>query len=575
MFVSFLLKTYRPMNFRKVGRNIMKRFTFALALLLCVPQIFASSPIAGEKIAQRLDKEIVPIIEKDMARLNIPGLSAAVVLDGQIIWKKGIGYADREKKIKATPDTVYRIASISKLFNAVAIMQLLEKGKLDINADIKKYLPYMHFENPFDKPAVITVRHLLCHRADILRESPVGNYFDDNEPALEETVKSMIGTSFVYPPGTRTKYSNIGVGIAGHILEKTAGQDFAEYQKQFVLKPLCMNTSSFLAEDFIKGKLAKGYMRNLDGRQWEAPHFRFGYLPAANLYSNVIDLAKFANFIFNEGRPLLKKQTLKEMTTVQFTEEQDASGFGLGFSVSKTYGIKTVRHGGALYGFSSTFKVIPEKKLAAIVLVNLDCAGGFKKKIADFALGVALEEMTGKKILNIPTFIESSTAELKRYEGKYERNGSPVWLALRKGVLCYEPYGPRKELSQISKAEFLTNGYEGYGEKVTMVEEKGKVIGIKINGDFYKRAEEINIKTKWAKLTGEYGPDFNVMKVYEKDGKLTVLIEWFYEYPLEHLEGLCFAFGDYGLYHGEELLFKQSEGKIIGAMVGRVSFKKR
>ena len=530
-------------------------------------------------IRHRIEKDLSPIIKADLVRLHLPGLSIALVMDGDIVWTRGFGFADREKKIPATPKTVYRVGSISKLFNAIAIMQQQEKGKLDIDADLREYLPYLDFKNPFDKPAVVTLRHLLSHRAGIWRECPVGNYFDNTELSLEETVKSMSGTILVYPPGFKTKYSNIGVGIAGHVLEKVTKKDFTDCQKELVLKPLDMSSSSFLRENFMNNKIANGYMRDLEGKQWEAPHFRFGYLPAANLYSTVIDFSKFINFVLNEGKPILNSETFKEMLTVQFTDKKDSLGFGLGFSISKIHNLRSVGHGGAVYGFSSNLMIIPEKKLGIVICNNLDGANGFNYKIIYILSGIVLEEKTGQKILSIPKTIEISQPEVKKYEGKYERNGVPVWLILRNEKFYYKSYGIRKQLSQLSKKEFITDDLTGYGEKIS-IEENGSVKGVYINRNFYKKAneterEKLSIPLLWNRLIGEYGPDYNIMKVYEKDGKLTVLIEWFYEYPLDHVEGLKFKFPDYGLYMDEEIVFKEKNGKIVEAIVGPVSFKRR
>lgn len=555
----------------------MKRLRFLIVFFLSLSQAFASSEAIEKRITDRLEKEVVPIIEKDITGLNVPGLSMAVVLDGKILWKKGFGYQDREKRIPATPETVYRVGSLSKLFNAIAIMQQQEKGKVDIDADIKKYLPYLDFKNPFDRPALVTLRHLLSHRAGILRECPVGNYFDSTEPSVEDTVKSMVGTALVYPPGIKTKYSNIGVCIAGHILEKLTGMDFAQYQKEFVLKSLNMNSSSFLPEDFIMEKVAKGFMRDLEGKQWEAPHFRFGFLPAGNLYSNVIDLSKFMNFIFEDGKPLLRNETLKQMLTVQFQEKKDASGYGLGFYISEMHNFRTVGHGGAVYGFSSNIRIIPEEKLGVVVLNSLDGANGFNRKIVFKSLGIALEEKTGKKILKTLGSLEISPSDLKKYEGRYERNGLPVWLVLRNEKLYYEPYGTRKQLTPVSENEFITDDLMGYGESITILEENGRVKGIEINNRLYEKTQEIAEKklSEWEKLIGDYGPDYNIMNVYVKDGKLTVLIEWFYEYPLQPLEGLRFKFPDYGLYMDEEVVFKEEEGQITEVEAGSVIFKRR
>jgi len=558
------------------GKNHMNKTKLLTAVFLSFSLMFACSTKTEKRVAERLEKEIVPVIEKDLARFSVPGLSMAVVADGKIVWKKGFGYQDREQNIAATPETVYRVGSISKLFNAIAIMQQLEKGHADLDADIKTYLPYLEFENPFDKPAIVTLRHLLSHKAGILRECPIGHYFDDTEPSLEDTVKSMVGTPFIYQPGLKTKYSNIGVGIAGHILEVLADMDFASYQKEHILEPLNMSSSSFLLEEFIKEKVAKGYMRDLKGRQWEAPHFRFGHLSASNLYSNVIDLSKFMNLIFDEGKPVLKSDSLNRMLSVQFTEQKDASGVGLGFFMSKIHNFRTVGHSGAVYGFSSNLLVIPEKKIGVVVLNNLDGANGINSKIVFNSLGIALEEITGKKILDVSDSVKISSTELKKYQGRYERNGRPAWLTLRNEALFYEPYGTRKQLTPLSKTEFITEDPLGYGERIRILDDQGEIKGIEVNDRLFEKTTEMPEQNfpEWNKFIGDYGPDYNIMNVYVKDGKLTVLIEWFYEYPLESLGDSIFKFPDYGLYMDEKLIFRE-EGQTVNAHVGLVLFNRR
>ena len=554
----------------------MRKERLAITLILLLSLSFACSTSIEKRIAERLDNEIVPCIENDLAKFNIPGISLAVVLNGKILWNKGLGFQDREQKIPATPETVYRVGSISKLFNAVAIMQQQEKGLVDLDADIKTYLPYLEFENHFDKRLVVTLRHLLSHKAGILRECPVGHYFDDTEPSIEATVKSMVGTPLIYPPGSKTKYSNIGVCIAGHILEKLTDMDFATYQKEYVLKPLNMNSSSFLLEDISKKKLAKGYMRDLGRKQWEAPGFRFGHLPASNLYSNVIDLSEFINFILNEGKSILKKDTLTQMFSVQFEKPENTSGFGLGFFISEIHNFQTVGHSGAVYGFSSNLLVIPEKKLGIVVLNNLDGANGFNSKIVSHSLGIALEEITGEKILDLPDSKDLSSTMLKKYQGRFERNGFPVWLTLRDDSLFYEPFGTRKQLTPVSETEFITDDLFGYGERIRILKEKDEINGIEINNRFFKKTEVMPEKnfSQWSKFIGDYGPDYNIMNLYIKEGKLTVLIEWFYEYPLEHLGGSNFKFPDYGLYMDEELVFREADDRL-NVQVGPVLFKRR
>ena len=157
--------------------SLRSLFLFVLAAML-----HAQQPPFADPIARFIDHEI--------ADKQIPALSIAVVQDGRIVWSRAFG--------SAKPDTVWRVGSISKLFTDIAVMQLVERGKIDIDAPLATYLP--------DFKQSITLRQIMAHRAGLLREPPIGHYFDPSEPGMEATAKSMAPTSVVYTPGTHTKY---------------------------------------------------------------------------------------------------------------------------------------------------------------------------------------------------------------------------------------------------------------------------------------------------------------------------------------------------------------------------------
>ena len=142
---------------------------------------------------------------------------------------------DKVKKIPAKADTVYRAGSISKLFNAIAAMQLAEQGKFDLDAPIQSLDDRVQFVNPFDDRPPVTARQLLCHRSGMIRESPVGGYLDDSQPSIAQSIASIAPCVLVHRPNTKTKYSNIGPTIVGQVVEKISGQSFDEYQREHIL----------------------------------------------------------------------------------------------------------------------------------------------------------------------------------------------------------------------------------------------------------------------------------------------------------------------------------------------------
>ena len=131
--------------------------------------------------------------------------------------------------LPATAGTVHRVGSVSKLFTDIAVMQLVERGELDLDAPVSRYLPDFAPTGERGGPARITLRQLMSHRSGLVREPPAGHYFDSSGTTLAQTVRSLNGTALVYAPGTRTKYSNAAIAVVGHVLERTRGEPFAQY----------------------------------------------------------------------------------------------------------------------------------------------------------------------------------------------------------------------------------------------------------------------------------------------------------------------------------------------------------
>src|SRR5438270_10058550 len=178
------------------------------------------------------------MIRQEMDDKQLPAFSIALVDGDQIVWAQGFGYQDPDHKIPATAQTVYRVGSVSKLFTDIGIMQMVEAGKINLDAAVNQYIPDFHPHNQFSRP--ITLRELMSHRSGLLREPPVGNYFDPTEPTLEATVRSMNSTQLVYDPGTHSKYSNAGITVVGYTLHEMNHKSFPELLRQAMLAPIVM-----------------------------------------------------------------------------------------------------------------------------------------------------------------------------------------------------------------------------------------------------------------------------------------------------------------------------------------------
>ena len=519
--------------------------------------------------------ELERVIAREMQDKKLPALSIALVDDQQTVWAKGFGMEDPDRKIPATAETVYRVGSVSKLFTDIGIMQLVERGKIDLDAPITKYLPEFKPNNPFNK--AITLRQLMSHRSGLVREPPVGNYFDDTAPSLAQTIQSLNSTALIYEPEKRIKYSNAGIATVGYVLEKTQKQPFTEYLQKAVLTPMRLRNSSFVPTPEIAKHLAKAYMWSYDGRKFVAPAFQLGMAPAGSMYSTVTDLARFMSILFNGGEgqqgQILKKATLEKMWTPQFAPAGEKNGFGIGFALSELQGYRRIGHGGAIYGFATELEALPEAKLGVIVVTSVDGANSVTNLIAEHALKSMLAVRNKSPLPQLKFSEPINPVIAKRAAGSYVRNNEKIDLLAREDKLFLS----RRELLLELRAfgdTLVVNDRLAHGAKIIHRGDSlniGKEVFYRIDATKPK-----NIPEHWQGLIGEYGWDHNILFIHEKDGKLHALIEWFFSYPLTEISKKVYAFPDYGLYHGEKLIFTRApNGKATQVEAASVIFKRR
>jgi CubicO group peptidase (beta-lactamase class C family)/D-alanyl-D-alanine dipeptidase len=526
------------------------------------PDKYAAAVALVEKLA-----------EQELKSKNLPAISIALVDDQTIVWAKGFGFADPAKKIPATAETAYRVGSVSKLFTDLAVMQLVEVGKLDLDAPVTKYLPDFKPKGQGDK--AITLRHLMTHCAGLVREPPVGNYFDPVNLSLEKMVASLNDTEVVYPPEAKIKYSNAGVAVVGYVLQKTQNEPFAKYVKRSVLEPLGMTNSAFEPEEQLKKNLAKSIMWTLHGREFPAPTFELGMAPAGCMDSTAIDLAKFIRMMAADGKgpngQILKRESLEEMWKPQFTREK--SGVGLGFFISERGGRRHVGHDGGMYGFATELGYLPDEKLGAVVAISCDCANPVAEHIADFALEAMAAARNGKPLPALLTTKPVDEALINRMTGAWGVENTDrniyIWPAAGRLFLLPSRGGNRVELRQVGD-ELIADDRLGFGTRIKFDGETPVIGGTK-----WGRKDDSALPPappdKWKGLIGEYGEDHNILTILEWNGRLTALIEWFFIYPLKEISENVYQFPNFGFYHDEKLVFERDAGgrstKVIAASV--------
>lgn len=522
-------------------------------------------------------------IREVMQAQDLPAVSIAVVEGPRVVWARGFGLAKPKEGVAATASTVYRVGSVSKLFTDLAVMQLVEEGKLDLDAPVSRYLPGFAPGNPFGTP--ITVRQMMSHRSGLVRESPVGHYFDPTSPSIADSVRSLNDTELVFAPEARSKYSNAAIATVGLVVETLRGEPFAAAVTRTVLEPLGLDSTAYKPLPPMEKNLATGQMWTYDGRTFDAPTFPLGHAPAGNLYSTVLDLGKFLTALLDEGRgpggPVVKPETLKAMWTPQFAAEGEgpSRGFGLGFILAELDGHRKVGHNGAVYGFATEVSALPDDGLGVAVVISKDCANATATRIADAALRMMLATKDGEPLPTIETTEPLPPGLARRLQARYvaKEGKSTVELVARgdRLYLLRSTGGPRLELRAGAGGDTLVaDDALGFGTAVVPGD-----ASITVDGIAFERTADAKPsppEAGWSGLIGEYGWDHNTLYILEREGRLFALIEWFFYDPLEEVAPDVFKFPDGGLYVAEPLKFmRDASGRATQVEAASVVFVRR
>jgi len=282
----------------------IKTSRFSLFMVFCVVSFFASnlycffgrSDVSSDQVEilqQNIIQNLKDSIPKWLSDYNIPAMAIAVVNDQGILWDAEFGYTTDEKTAAVDSQTLFSLQSISKNVTALAVLKAVQDGLLDLDVPITHYLPEFTVKSRFEKnpEQKITLRHLLSHWSGLAHRAPVGNYFDSNPHPFEDHINSISDTWLKYPVGQCFSYSNLGIDLAGYILQKVSGLPFDEYVKTNILDPLQMNHSTFNF-DIIQSSsnCAHGHHE-----EFSSPPVRIPMIPAGGFYSNNEDMQSWSN----------------------------------------------------------------------------------------------------------------------------------------------------------------------------------------------------------------------------------------------------------------------------------------
>jgi CubicO group peptidase (beta-lactamase class C family) len=388
----------------------------ALPYTLSVPELtVASGPSSPEEMEAFLDA----FFEAKMAELHIPGAAIVVVQDGQVFLAKGYGFADLAHQSPVDPTkTAFRAGSVSKLFTWTAVMQVVERGLLDLDADVNRYLT--DFQVPATYPQPVTPAHLLTHTAGFEYRWIGSQTRDPDELGPLSRALADAMPQRVEAPGVVHSYSNYGTNLAGHLVEQVSGLSFDQFVEENILYPLGMDGTTFrqpLPEALV-ANLATGYTY-ADGKLEAAPLSYAVMAPASAVTLTPMDMAAFVIAHLHEGEygniRILEPTTAQEMHRQQFTHHPELPGMTYGFKERFINGMRVIGHGGDIHTFAGQMVLIPEEDLGFFVVYNRFDDALREQLISAFFDHYYPAQGEGP----IPQAVETSSESLERFAGSY------------------------------------------------------------------------------------------------------------------------------------------------------------
>ena len=371
------------------ANSLYNSFLLFLRLLLTILASAAAVSAQQKTLSQEKRLEIEKAVSTFMSANSVPGMGAAVVLDGEPVWSAGFGMADLEDSAPATSSTLFRLGSLSKPITATALLQLWEHGKLDLDAPVQKYCPAFP-----QKEWPITSRELLGHLGGIrhYNRDGKGDIPEDSArhfASMEESLQIFAADPLVAKPGTKFNYSTYGYTLLGCVLEGAASQKYMDFVRENIFKPASMVQTQ--ADDFfnIIPHRTRWYHKDKSEIVRNAGVLDSSYkIPGGGLISSADDMARFEAAMLADK--FVKRPARDLMWTPQKTPDGKSTGYALGWGISDKFGIHIVAHTGGQQGTSTAFVLVPERRAGVIVLANMDSvdSGNLADQILKIALGL-------------------------------------------------------------------------------------------------------------------------------------------------------------------------------------------
>jgi CubicO group peptidase (beta-lactamase class C family) len=525
---------------------------------------------------------------------EIPSISYTLVSRNSVL---ASGHVQRDDlSYNFSDETRFRIASQTKMFTCICLMQLVEQGLVDIDVDVSLYIPGFQPKNPFISEKggpfgnEVTLRKLMSHTAGLIREPKSGHYLDDSNPPLGQTVNELASSELKFDPSASVfSYSNAGMAVVGSVIEHVSGQSYGDYLTTNILKPLGMSDSAIYSDSAILDELAPAFMWTIDS-DLPAPVFDLGGSPAGNIFSTLPDMSRFMICLLRggflpDGHSLVSPSTLEQMWLIGGQRPKGYAGlsdYGLGFGVGKLDDWHTVGHGGAVYGFASQISMLPLAGFGIEIISTLDMTNNTANHLAESGLRLAL---AANKMGPSPTkrraYSEISTEQLQSLPGHYknQENEEIAEITRRNDKLYLIGDGVPLQIKPKTDTQFYVDG--------RLYSEGSDYEFLKL--EFPQPEKMIWKNQTWAKTTivkgqvdaeiephlGTYGPEINITTLSYQNNELVCLIEYFHSHICKPIGNNKFIMNG-TLYPNETLeLGATDEMGQLGIRVGLMFLKRR
>lgn len=392
-----------------------------------------------------------------MAAQKLPGLSLVIVKDGQVRYSQGYGLANLETQTKMADRTRVAIGSTTKGMTALAVMQLVEQHKLDLDARVTTYLPWFKLNDP--RGGAITLRHLLAHTSGL----PTGIKFDGNRDpnALDQHVRALANTALHRMPGSGYEYANDGYAVAGLIVQVVSKMPYADYMHKFVFAPFGMMDATFDIARAEREGMAQGYVKQRGGFVPRPMSVSQGIAPAGTLLTSARDVGRYLVALVNGGQGVISSNSLNEMWKSQVTVSKGMK-YGFGWSLTNINGLEIILHTGSVLVSGSAFVIVPSRRLAVAVLANFSNgrAEEITRGVATLLLGgqpAPSSELPERE----PSTFKPNPDLWQKYVGDYETEQRPVQLYIEGNRLLGQTGDLAFELEAYGDNDFVLRGDVG------------------------------------------------------------------------------------------------------------------